>query len=98
MRIREVWFHAVDLDAGVRTADFPPDLVDTRLDDVAGVVGAKPECPPVVLRASDSDRTWPLGWDQERAHVTGPSAELLAWVAGRAHHLTGPLPSLPPWI
>jgi maleylpyruvate isomerase len=102
MRIREVWLHAVDLDAGVRTSDFPSELVETLLDDVAGVVGAKPDCPSLVLRASDSDRTWPLGWDGERPAVSGSAADLLAWVSGRgAGGLTadaGELPVLPPWI
>jgi maleylpyruvate isomerase len=102
MRIREVWLHAVDLGAGVRTTDFPPDLVEALLDDVAGVVGAKPDCPSLVLRATDSDRTWPLGWDGERPAVTGRAAGLLAWVSGRAAEgLTaeaGELPTLPPWI
>jgi maleylpyruvate isomerase len=102
MRIREVWLHAVDLDTGVRTTDFPAALTEAFLDDVAGVVGAKPDCPSLVLRSTDSDRTWPLGWDQERSEVSGPTAELLAWVSGRpAEGLAaagGALPALPPWI
>lgn len=98
MRIREVWLHAVDLDAGVRTADFPPELAEVLLDDVAAVVGGKPDCPSLVLRAADSDRTWALGRDRERTEVSGPVAELLAWVSGRASGLTDPLPELPPWI
>ena len=102
MRVREVWLHALDLDAGVRTADFPPDLVDAFLDDIAGVVGAKPDCPPVTARATDRDRTWTLGPAGERPEVSGPAADLLAWVAGRADGsgLSAPsdVPVLPPWI
>jgi maleylpyruvate isomerase len=98
MRIREVWLHSVDLDAGIRTTDFPRELAQVFLDDVAAVVGGKPDCPPVVLHAADTDRTWPLGSDQERTEVSGPVAELLAWVSGRPSNLTGRLPELPTWI
>jgi maleylpyruvate isomerase len=98
MRIREVWLHSVDLDAGIRTTDFPRELAEVFLDDVAAVVGGKPDCPPVVLHAVDTDRTWPLGPDRERTEVSGPVAELLAWVSGRSSNLTGRLPELPPWI
>ncbi|HUR72717.1 MAG TPA: maleylpyruvate isomerase family mycothiol-dependent enzyme [Sporichthya sp.] len=101
MRIREVWLHTVDLAAGVTTANFPPDLVDHFLDDVTGVVGAKPDCPSIQLRATDRTRTWALGSDPSRPEVTGTAADLLAWVSGRpAAGLIGldPLPELPPWI
>ena len=101
MRVREVWLHAVDLDAGVSTADFPSDLVDTFLDDVTAVVGAKPECPSVALRATDRDTSWALGPDQERTEVTGTAADLLAWVSGRSDGsvLAGSSKvRLPPWI
>lgn len=99
MRVREVWLHAVDLDAGVRTADFPPDLVDALLDDVTAVVGVKLDCPAVVLHASDRDRSWTLGAQEDSLVVTGPAAALLTWVSGRpVHGLTGNLPELPGWI
>lgn len=99
MRVREVWLHALDLDAGVQVADFPPDLVDTLLDDITAVVGAKADCPSIQLCATDrTNRTWALGWDRLRPEVTGPAAELLAWVSGRPHALNAALPALPPWI
>ena len=36
MRIREVWLHAIDLDAGIGTVVFPRDLLVELLDDVVG--------------------------------------------------------------
>jgi maleylpyruvate isomerase len=98
MRVREVWLHALDLDAGVSTADFPLELVDELLDDVCAVVGSKPDCPSIQLCATDRNKSWALGWDRLRPEVTGTAADLLAWVSGRPHGLTGDLPELPPWI
>lgn len=100
MRIREVWLHSLDLDAGVRIADFPPALVDALVDDVGAVVGDKPDCPPVTLRPTDRDRAWALGRDGARIEVTGTAADLLAWVSGRGSAGLAPasLPTLPPWI
>ncbi len=71
MRVREVWLHALDLDAGVSTADFPPALVDELLDDVSAVVGAKPDCPSIQLCATDRKKSWALGSDHLRPEVTG---------------------------
>jgi maleylpyruvate isomerase len=101
MRIREVWLHAVDLDAGITTARFPQPLLVELLDDVAGVVGAKPDCPPVLLRATDGEDRWTLGPEGERTEVRGTLADLTGWVSGRSHSglsTDGPLPTLPPWI
>jgi maleylpyruvate isomerase len=36
MRVREVWIHAVDLNAGARFADFPEAVLDGLLDDIVG--------------------------------------------------------------
>jgi maleylpyruvate isomerase len=101
MRIREVWLHAIDLDAGIGTAVFPPDLLVELLDDVVGVVGAKPDCPPVLLHAIDSDDRWTLGPDEPRIEVDGTLADLTGWVSGRTStglRSADPLPTLPPWI
>ncbi len=35
MRVREVWLHAVDLDADARLADPPGGVIDTLLDDIS---------------------------------------------------------------
>lgn len=107
MRVREVWLHALDLDAGVQVGEFPPDLVDALLDDITPALSRKPECPAAALAATDRHRTWTFGPAAESStrtstEVHGSAAALLAWVAGRSPgaDLTGPtpLPTLPPWI
>lgn len=102
MRIREVWLHAVDLDAGVQVHGFPPDLIDALLDDVTGVVGAKCGCPAVDLHTTDRERGWTLGPAGAGQRVSGSAADLAAWVTGRSAGagLTAEvtLPSLPAWL
>jgi len=96
MRTCEVWLHAVDLDAGVRVDGFPADLVDALLDETIAWF-AKHDCPPVLLDATDRERSWTIGTDV--APTTGTATQLLAWLVGREDGtaLRGPRPELPPW-
>ena len=96
MRTCEVWLHAVDLDAGVAVADFPLNLVDALLDETIAWF-ATHDGPPLVLEATDRDRTWTIGTDA--APTIGTATELLAWLVGRddGAALRGPRPQLPPW-
>lgn len=105
MRVREVWLHAVDLDAGAGAADLPPDLVDALLDDVTASISRRAACPAVVLRPDDREREWrlsPQAASQREAVVEGvPAAEVLAWLIGRGDHserLASALPSVPRWL
>ncbi len=103
MRVREVWLHAVDLDAGVGMTELPPDVVDSLLDDATGTLSAKEDCPAVRLLATDSELSWILGPDADPVVVRGAAAELLGWLIGRegAEHLRtdgGSLPTLPRWL
>jgi maleylpyruvate isomerase len=87
MRVREVWLHAVDLDAGVSVAEIAPDVVDTLLDDSTGTLSAAEGCPSAVLAPTDRDRTWTLGpASDEPLQVRGEAARVLGWLVGR----TGP--------
>lgn len=96
MRVREVWLHAVDLDAGVRFESFPADLVDALLADVAAVVGAKPDCPPVEVRLTDRDAVLRLGSaDAADQIVEVSAADALGWISGRSK---SEFPALPAWI
>jgi hypothetical protein len=52
MRIREVWLHAVDLDAGARIDDLPTGVLDLLLDDVSTALSAKDDCPSLELALS----------------------------------------------
>jgi maleylpyruvate isomerase len=84
MRVREVWLHAVDLDAGVSVAEIAPDVVDTLLDDSTGTLSAAEGCPSAVLAPTDRDRTWTLGpASDEPLQVRGEAARVLGWLVGR---------------
>lgn len=112
MRTREVWVHAVDLDAGVGFTAFPPELVDALLDDTAYFLTRRPGCPAVLVAPEDRDRTWTLGDVQTSGapptRVSGPATGLLAWLTGRAapEHAgvrtpdaaSGQVPDLPRWL
>ena len=63
MRIREVWLHAVDLDAGAEVADVPDGVVDLLLDEVTATLSAADGCPAVTSRPTDRDRRFLLGAD-----------------------------------
>jgi maleylpyruvate isomerase len=84
MRVREVWLHAVDLDAGVSVADLAPGVVDSLLDDSTGTLSAAEGCPAAVLTATDRDRTWTLGpAADDPVQVCGEAAHVLGWLVGR---------------
>lgn len=103
MRVREVWLHAVDLDAGATVADLPPEVVDALLDDVTAALTARPGCPAVRLAPDDRDRSWTLGTDGGPT-LHGAAADLMAWLVGRpplCAPTTGggvPVPDAPRWI
>lgn len=101
MRIREVWLHAIDLDAGARITDLPPGVVDTLLDDVVPVLSQKSECPAVVLTPTDRDHDWRLGSDDvDNVRVIGPATDLVGWLTGRiaGSTLGDRVPELPAWL
>jgi maleylpyruvate isomerase len=102
MRVREVWLHAVDLDAGARMEDVPGAVVDALLDDVTRALSAKDDCPAAELAPTDRDRTWPLGLGGGTT-IHGTAAGLLGWLTGRATGagllaMQGELPTVPRWL
>ena len=101
MRVREVWLHAVDLDARAHLADLPAEVVDALLDDVTATLSARDGCPAVRLEPTDRDQRWQLGpGDSVAARST--AAGLLGWLTGRDRHVRitpdGDLPVLPRWL
>jgi maleylpyruvate isomerase len=87
-RAREVWIHAVDLDAGASFADLPRPMLHELLTDIAGTFAARPDFPPLLLVPTDEPRTWAVGeagsGGTEVTEVRGPVAELAAWLVGRS--------------
>ncbi|WP_033427366.1 maleylpyruvate isomerase family mycothiol-dependent enzyme [Saccharothrix syringae] len=88
-RWREVWIHLVDLDLGVRPAEWGAEFAAHVVDVLL------PRLPEgVAVRAVDVPRTWGSGTE-----VVGGVRDLAAWLAGREPDtpLAGPLPELGPW-
>lgn len=83
IRAREMWIHAVDLDVGASLVDLPQPMLAELIADVVRVVGAREDCPPLRLVATDQDRSWDLG-DGSGPEVSGSSAALAGWLLGRA--------------
>jgi maleylpyruvate isomerase len=107
MRAREVWVHAVDLDAGLTFDALPAAMTTALLDDVTAAFATRQDVPPVELRSADSGRHWTLGLAGAGAPaaVTGTMAALAAYATGRpvsapldAAHAGGRLPALPAWL
>jgi maleylpyruvate isomerase len=102
MRVREVWLHAVDLDAGVELAELPADVVDTLLDDATGTMSAKEGCPAVRLEPTDREHGWTVGPDVDPVPLRGAAADLLGWLVGRTggERLVAPkgVPEPPIWL
>ncbi len=96
MRCREVWVHAVDLDAGVDFADIPDDVLAAMVDDVTRMWKRRGQAPGV--RFTSGTRAWGAG----PVTVTGGLPHLAAWVTGRSSGAAliadGPTPPLPAWL
>ncbi len=96
MRIREVWLHAVDLDAGATVADLPDGVLDLMLDDVTAALSGKDGCPALELVATDRSRSWRLGQGDSGTVVTAPAADLVGGLTGRI--VDSARPVLPRWL
>lgn len=102
MRTREVMVHAVDLDGGVTFDDLPADFLEALATDIVGKRSASGG-PAVHVEPTGTDTCWQVPGEGEPATVTGPLAQVVAWLAGRPHHDVatadgGPAPLLPPWL
>lgn len=100
MRAREVWLHAIDLDAGAGDRDLPDAFAVRLLGDLVGDLSDRPGMPALVLLAGD--RTLDLHGGGEPIRVAGTPAAIACWLSGRAGNVTrpdgAPLPSLPAWL
>jgi maleylpyruvate isomerase len=102
MRVRESWVHAVDLGTGARWSDLPTGVVDRLVDEVAGGLAGRDDCPAAVLAATDRDpaRSWAVGpgagGGDQATTVSAPAADLLAWLIGRDN--PHGFPDVPAWL
>lgn len=100
MRVREVWLHLVDLDAGAELDALPEDVAAALVRDVAGELG--PRMPvPVTVQIPGGEQIHVGPPDGSPVAVSGSVQELAGWLTGRCAGtgLTAPagLPEPPPW-
>jgi maleylpyruvate isomerase len=100
MRVREVWLHLVDLDAGAELDVLPEDVATALVRDVADELG--PRVPArVTLQIPGGEQIVFGSPDGSRVSVCGPVQELAGWLTGRCtgEFRTAPagLPELPSW-
>ena len=96
MRSREVWVHAVDLDAGVGFDAAPDDVLGALVDDVFRMWERRREMPAVTVLAGG--RAWGAG----PVAASGSLAAVAEWVTGRTAgaglDAEERLPALPAWL
>ncbi|HKR48504.1 MAG TPA: maleylpyruvate isomerase family mycothiol-dependent enzyme [Pseudonocardiaceae bacterium] len=101
MRVREVWLHLVDLDAGVELDVLPEDIATALVRDVAGWMETRVPT-RIELRIPGTEPVTFGPENSARVPVSGPVQELAGWLTGRSHgdRLTAPdgLPELPHWL
>jgi uncharacterized protein (TIGR03083 family) len=103
LRAREVYVHAVDLATGLSFAELPAGFrTALSADVIAKRASAQAAGPALVVEALDTGGRWELPGDSEPVVLSGPLAEITAYLTGRAHKLTTaggePTPVLGPWL
>ncbi|NGO52803.1 maleylpyruvate isomerase family mycothiol-dependent enzyme [Allomesorhizobium camelthorni] len=79
IRARALWLHAVDLGAGSRFADMPPDFIDALIRHHAAAYSGK-----VAFALSFSDRPEPLViGDAPEITITGQATDVARWLCSR---------------
>ncbi len=101
MRVREVWLHLVDLNAGAELDVLPEDIATALVRDVAGWMESR--VPARIELQIPGKEPIAFGPDTSTAvPVSGPVQELAGWLTGRSpgDRLIAPdgLPNLPSWL
>jgi maleylpyruvate isomerase len=97
LRLMEVVFHHVDLNAGYTFADADPGFVKRAVNNAIERFRASGQAPSITLHSDEGD-TWSIGDGAQ--NVTGSNAGLLLWLArdeARGVSSEAPLPGLPSW-
>jgi maleylpyruvate isomerase len=97
-RLREVEVHHVDLNCAYAPGDWPFAWVLEEMD--RAMLSLPTRLPPdvaVVLGSTDTDQHWVAG-SGDVVEIAGTTAQLFAWVTGRATQVAGEeCPPLKPW-
>jgi maleylpyruvate isomerase len=100
-RVRELWLHLVDLDAGIEINAMPEDIATMLVRDVADWMHIRVQA-RIELQIPGQASVAFGPDDGPPTAVSGPVQQLAGWMTGRSAdtHLTAPdgLPKLPPWI
>jgi maleylpyruvate isomerase len=97
LRLLEVVFHHVDLNAGYTFADADPGFVKRAIGNAIQRMNRASVVPALTLRSDNGD-TWSMA--EGTQEVTGTNAALLLWLArgdGTGISSTEALPELPAW-
>ena len=102
-RLAEVLIHHVDLDLGFGPRHWPPWFVREMLTVAVASMNERGLAPlPAWLQATDTGHVCQIGGDAADAvQISGPEADLLAWLLGRSDgallnwNRPGPLPPVP---
>lgn len=103
-RLREVEVHHVDLAAGYRPADWPEAFGHRLLHEVVTDLADRTDAPAMVLRFDGTRHELVVGDPSGAPTITGPAAELAAWLIGRGAGESlavipdGSLPIPPKWM
>ncbi len=100
-RVREVWLHLVDLDAGPGVDVIPDDVAAELVRDVAAWMSPKLE--QAVSLRPEGHLPVPLGPDIDTpATVSGPANRIAGWLVGRTDasglRCEGTVPDPPRWL
>jgi maleylpyruvate isomerase len=101
LRARELWIHATDLAIGADFGDFPPDLIDKLVSEVAAKRRAG-EIATLEVRATDRDSER-FAVSTSLNFIEGKANDLARWLTGRGARDVRPsgslaLPILGPWL
>jgi maleylpyruvate isomerase len=98
MRVREVYIHGIDLNAGTRWADLPPEFLVALLDDVTSRRSTVGGGPALAVAATDTGHTWEVAGTGAPVPVSAPLADLTAYLTGRSALELTTAPALPAWL
>jgi maleylpyruvate isomerase len=98
LRTRELWIHSVDLGTEGDFDDFPPEMIDKLVTEVAAKRRAG-ESPTLEVRPTGRPAGRPVG----RSPIEGRASDLASWLTGRGDRGVrtspgAPLPELGPWL
>jgi maleylpyruvate isomerase len=98
MRVREIYIHGIDLDAGTVWGDLPADFLTALLDDVTARRSSMGGGPALAVAATDTGHTWEVAGAGAAIPVSAPLTDLCAYLTGRPAPDLNTAPALPAWL